>query len=295
MGLGVGGEWAIGHSSLAEPRPRSRPASRGVALAALSASSPHAPRVYPRKQGAGRTHHLVLGSWPLEIIFHHGASGLFAREKLLARPHFFQETRIYEPRRDHAMWQGDAPHRVASVKGDDKLTALDEVLEKTAFFAAIEQRLAETGKTRETLRIIIKPNLMFMYSEQDRSTFTDPELVEHLVDRLREAGYRDIKVVEAQSAYGNYFYDREVPNVARLAGYDPKGRYEIVDLTAEKVPHRFRGPLGDHVVGPTWRDADFRISFAKNKTHTWAFYTLTLKNIYGALAMQDKIPRGQGA
>ncbi len=32
-----------------------------------------------------------------------------------------------------------------------------------------------------------------------------------------------------------------------------------------------------------------RISFAKNKTHTWAWYTLTIKNIYGALAMQDKI------
>jgi uncharacterized protein (DUF362 family) len=42
-------------------------------------------------------------------------------------------------------------------------------------------------------------------------------------------------------------------------------------------------------VGPTWRDADFRISFAKNKTHTFANYTLTLKNIYGTLPMQDKL------
>lgn len=54
-------------------------------------------------------------------------------------------------------------------------------------------------------------------------------------------------------------------------------------------PHHFSGPLGDHVVGPTWRDADFRISFAKNKTHTWAWYTLCIKNVYGALAMQDKL------
>ena len=55
------------------------------------------------------------------------------------------------------------------------------------------------------------------------------------------------------------------------------------------MPHRFDGPLGDHFVGPTWRDADFRISFAKNKTHTWAWYTLCLKNIYGVLPLQDKI------
>jgi hypothetical protein len=41
-------------------------------------------------------------------------------------------------------------------------------------------------------------------------------------------------------------------------------------------------------VSATWRDADFRISFAKNKTHAYAFYTLTLKNIYGALPLANK-------
>jgi uncharacterized protein (DUF362 family) len=80
-----------------------------------------------------------------------------------------------------------------------------------------------------------------------------------------------------------------VPHVAEVVGYRPNGRYRIVDLSTEMVPHHFSGPLGDHVVGRTWRDADFRVSFAKNKTHTWAWYTLCLKNIYGALPMQDKI------
>jgi hypothetical protein len=55
------------------------------------------------------------------------------------------------------------------------------------------------------------------------------------------------------------------------------------------VPHHFGGSLGDHFIGRAWRDADFRISFAKNKTHSWAFYTLCLKNIYGALPLQNKI------
>ena len=48
----------------------------------------------------------------------------------------------------------------------------------------------------------------------------------------------------------------------RMVGYEPRGRYRIVDLTEEMVPHRFDGTLGDHFVGPTWRDADVRISFA---------------------------------
>ena len=118
---------------------------------------------------------------------------------------------------------------------------------------------------------------MFMYSEHDRSTFTDPELVEHLVDWLRARGFTNLTVVEAQSAYGNYFFDRGVLHVAEVVGYQPRERYRIVDLTEEMVPHHFDGPVGDHFVGPTWRDADFRISFAKNKTHTWAWYTLCLK------------------
>ncbi len=233
--------------------------------------------------------YLVFGSWPLEILFHYGASGLLARERLVARPRYFREERLFEPQREHPMWTDGIVQKVVSVRDPDKRRALDEVLAKTGFLDVLARRASEAKKTAAELKIVIKPNLMFMYSEEDRSTFTDPELVEHLVDRIWEAGYRDITVVEAQSAYGNFFLDREVANVAKVAGYRPNERYRIVDLTLEKVPHRFTGPLGEHVVGPTWRDADVRISFAKNKTHTWAWYTLTLKNIYGALAEQNKI------
>ena len=232
---------------------------------------------------------LVLVSWPFEIILYYGASALLAGETLLARPRYFTEEPLYEPVPEHPMWTGEEPITVASIRHDDPLRALDEVLEVCDVFHLLEQRSAEVGKNRGDLAIAIKPNLMFMYSPEDRSTFTDPALVEHLIDRMIEQGYRNIAVVEAQSAYGNYFLDREVPNVAKVAGYRPEGRYRIVDLTVERVPHHFSGPLGDHFVGPTWRDADFRISFAKNKTHVWAWYTLCIKNIYGALALQDKI------
>jgi uncharacterized protein (DUF362 family) len=233
--------------------------------------------------------YLVFGSWPLEILLHYGLSGVLARERLVARPRYFREELLFRPQREHPMWTGGKKQRVVCVRDADKLRALDAVLERAGLLDVLARRLKETGKTPEELEIVIKPNLMFMYSEEDRSTFTDPELVEHLVERIWAAGYRRIAVVEAQSAYGNFFLDREVANVARVVGYVPNDHYRIVDLTLEKVPHRFSGPLGMHVVGPTWRDADVRISFAKNKTHTWAWYTLTLKNIYGALAMQDKI------
>jgi hypothetical protein len=79
--------------------------------------------------------------------------------------------------------------------------------------------------------------------------------------------------------------------VAAYIGYvvDGSAGYQLVDLTQDRYEERFLGPhLGKHRVPLTWRDADFRISFAKNKTHAYAYYTLTLKNIYGALPLADK-------
>jgi len=46
--------------------------------------------------------------------------------------------------------------------------------------------------------------------------------------------------------------------------------------------------LGEHFVGESWRDADFRISFAKNKTHDVSRCTLVIKNTYGCLPAKDK-------
>lgn len=232
---------------------------------------------------------LLFGSWPLEIVTHWGLSALLARESPLPRRRYFVEPTSYRPLPDHPMWSGGAEQEVRIVEGDDKLSLLARLLDETELERQLERRAQELGTTRQALKIAIKPNFMFMYSDRDRSTFTDPELVEHLADWLRDRGFETLAVVEAQSAYGNYFLDRNVENVARVCGYRPRGRYRIVDLTLEKVAYEFAGPLGKHSVGVTWRDADFRISFAKNKTHTWAWYTLTLKNIYGALPEQDKI------
>ena len=79
--------------------------------------------------------------------------------------------------------------------------------------------------------------------------------------------------------------------MAEYLGYDKVAGYQVVDLTEDRFEIRDFGSdshLGKHPVPLTWRDADFRISFAKNKTHAYAYYTLTLKNIYGALSLANK-------
>lgn len=178
---------------------------------------------------------------------------------------------------------------VASIKNDNKFAALDEVLMLTKFYDTIDKYLTASGKSIEDFSIVIKPNFMFAYSKYDKTTFTDPELVEYLIEKIHERGFSNIAVVEAQSAYGNCYKNREVEKVALHVGYSKDKNYRIVDLTKEKVLYDFGGRLGRHPVEPTWRDADFRISFAKNKTHAFCHYTLCIKNIYGALTMQNKL------
>ena len=201
----------------------------------------------------------------------------------------FFEAQTFYLRRKPVMPKSTGPTTVVAIKGDDKLEVLDRVLEETGFFEILETRFQDTGKSREDFSVVIKPNFMFMHSKRDISTYADPELVEALIDKIAERGFSDIHVVESQSTFGNYYLNREVIKVAEYIGYSIKKNYRIVDLTEEMVPYDYGGRLGKHFVGPTWRDADFRISFAKNKTHVFCHYTLTLKNIYGTLPLQNKL------
>jgi hypothetical protein len=156
---------------------------------------------------------------------------------------------------------------VAVVKDADKFTVLDRVLDETGFDALLEDKLSTSGKAKVDFLIAIKPNFMFAYDKRDRSTYTDPDLVGHLVTRLRGRGFPTIKVVEAQSTYGEYFDQRSGREVAAYLGYDGRTGYEVVDMTEDADEKRHLGPhLGLHPLSRTWRDADFRISF-KNKTH----------------------------
>lgn len=180
---------------------------------------------------------------------------------------------------------------VASIRHPDKFQALDSVLKETDFQSLVTHAQEASGKSKAEFAIVIKPNFMFAYNKRDHTTYTDPELVAHLVEVLGTWGFENLTVAEAQSTYGQYFTNRRVLEVADYLGYaiDGSKGYKLIDLTEDQHVEENLGPhLGPHPVPLTWKNSDFRISFAKNKTHSYAFYTLTLKNIYGALPLGNK-------
>ncbi len=173
----------------------------------------------------------------------------------------------------------------------DKKRLLDRIIQVTDFFEKLERERQRTNKDKEEFSIVIKPNFMFLYHREDRTTYTDPILVKHLIDRIHEEGYRNICVAEARSTYGCYFKNREVKKVAQYIGIEDCERYRVTDLSEgdlEEPDPPFEGKLKGHRIHRKWMDADFRISFAKNKTHSYSYYTLNLKNIYGALPHENK-------
>ena len=182
----------------------------------------------------------------------------------------------------------DVPSIVAAVLDPDKHRAFDQMLEQSRFFETLEAVRAQSGKAKDDFLIAMKPNFMMTIKIEDPPlVYTDPQLVEHWLGKLRDAGYTRLRVVEAQNVYNLWYRNRSVNHVARVIGLNSDG-YAVHDLTNEQFPYDYGGVLGDHFVGESWRDADFRISFAKNKTPDVSRCTLVIKNTYGCLPAVDK-------
>lgn len=192
----------------------------------------------------------------------------------------------------HPVYSQDAPVFIET--GDNKFDTLKQTINKSKFLDHVAAQWKQSGKPKEKFSIAIKPNIMTgSVQEKDSPVVTDPELVECLIDQLIQTGFSNIAVVEARNVYDYSYQNRDVKSVAKMAGYKVDN-YRIEDLSEQPEPFFYGGVLGQHVVGRTWRDADYRISFAKNKTHWQCFYTGTLKNVYGCLPQWDKMKHYHG-
>ncbi len=187
----------------------------------------------------------------------------------------------------HPIYSQDAA--VYLETGTDQLQALQRAIDASGFYTNVEAVLASSGKPREEFLIAVKPNLMTAAVRQEPSpVYTHPALVEFLLAGLRARGFRNLAIVEARNVYDYSYQGRSVRAVAAMVGYSGDG-YRIEDLSEQQVPFDYGGVLGRHAIGRTWLEADYRISFAKNKTHWQCYYTGCLKNVYGCLPAWDKM------
>lgn len=161
---------------------------------------------------------------------------------------------------------------------DEKLRLFHQVLDEAGLKALLETRARQLGKAVSDLRVAVKANFMMGYHRKDTSVITDPQLLNALAGFFRDAGCRDVAVIEARNLYEDFYKNRSVENVAKYFNIASEN-YRLVDSTAEQVEHDYSRGLGQRTIGRTWKEADFRVSFAKMCTHPVDVVYLTLNNI----------------
>jgi uncharacterized protein (DUF362 family) len=178
--------------------------------------------------------------------------------------------------------------RVGIVQGkalEEKLSLFRGLLDGRLRYL-LRDRAASLGKPLSEFRVAIKPAFMMGYDRRDRSMITDRELLDELAAFLRECGCADVAVVEGRNLYDHFYDNRSVLNVARYFDISSP-HFRVVDLSDEQVTHEYFRGMAQYTVGKTWKDADFRISFAKMRSHPVELVHLTIANLEGIGARCD--------
>jgi uncharacterized protein (DUF362 family) len=182
------------------------------------------------------------------------------------------------PAGEHPLGRGGRVSVAKGGAGDDRRAVLRGAIEDAGLVEVLARRARETGTGIDRLRVVIKPTFMMGYHRRDPSTLTDPDLLEELAVWLRERGVTAVKVLEATNLYDEFFGGRSVSHVAGYFGFT-SSRYELVDASADQVPHDYSRGMGQYTVSRTWKEADVRITFGKLRSHPVELAYLSIANV----------------
>jgi uncharacterized protein (DUF362 family) len=169
---------------------------------------------------------------------------------------------------------GGEVHVLRGNSTDEKESLFDRLLRESNLLQAIDAR----GKRRDAMTVAIKPTFMLGYSHKDPSVVSDPKLVERLARFLRDGGVRDVVVIEGPNIYDEFYGKRSVRDVAKYFGFESDA-YRLVDASEDQVDHAYARGMAQYTMSRTWREADFRISLGKMRSHPIELAYLTLANV----------------
>jgi uncharacterized protein (DUF362 family) len=169
---------------------------------------------------------------------------------------------------------------------------LQQTIEQSKLYDAIEVKRANTKIAKEDFQIIIKPDLEFY--ELNGNTGVSTEVVEHLIFLLAKQGYKNCVVADGEQASGTWLENRDVLVLADLLGYSygtkNNAAYKIESLSDDLQNAGFdaTSALKDEKLSSHWLSSNFRIILSKNKTDEEFYYSLCLKNLVEILPLKDK-------
>jgi uncharacterized protein (DUF362 family) len=179
---------------------------------------------------------------------------------------------------ENPIGSGQPVYVLHSKDRSDKRRLFRRLLEESHLAEAIQGRAAFIGRSVNEMSIAIKPTFMLGYHQKDLSPVTDVELLKDLASFLREVGCREIVVVEGRNIYDQFFRNRSVRDVAKYFGIESP-LYRLADTAEEQVEHNYRRGMAQYTIARSWRDAHFRISFPKIRSHPIEMALLSVGNV----------------
>jgi len=161
---------------------------------------------------------------------------------------------------------------------EEKCSVFRRLLEMSGLAEKLRKRAAALGKQPAELRIVIKPSFMLGYAQKDRSIITDADLLRALANFLGENSLGNAVLVESANIYDQFFEHRSVAEVAAYFGMEVCG-LPIVDASADQVPHSYIRGMAQNTISQRWKEADYRISFGKMRSHPIEMAYLTIGNL----------------
>lgn len=162
----------------------------------------------------------------------------------------------------------------------DKLSAFRLFLQQSDLLERLEARRQSLGKQPAALKVVIKAAFMLGYHRADRSPLTDPGLLEELAAFLHSHGFSDIAVGDGRNLYDRFYRKRSIAEVAAYFNIH-SSLYSLVDFTDDQVDHHYGRGFGHSTIAGSWKEADFRISFGKMRSHPVELVYLSLANMEG--------------
>ena len=159
---------------------------------------------------------------------------------------------------------------VAMVHGHDVARMLDAGLELLGGL----DRLALNGK-----RVLLKPNVV---NNRPPPSTTNPEVVSAVARRVRQAGAADIIVADSSGMLRFPTRDNLIATGVRQAGESAGARLLALEDEAwvRVQPPRAKALPAHYISKPVY-EADLFINMPVIKTHRFAQYSCTLKNLVG--------------
>jgi len=179
---------------------------------------------------------------------------------------------------DSPLGSGGSVFVVRGDSTDQKKTIFDRLLNECGLLAALNERASRLGKRFAEMTVAIKPTFMLGYSHKDPSVVSDPKTLDQLARFLRDAGVRDVIAIEGPNIYDEFYGRRSVRDVAEYFGFTSPS-YRLVDASDDQVGHPYARGMAQYTVSRSWRDADFRISLGKMRSHPIELAYLSLANV----------------